>query len=174
MEIITYFLEVFVVVFWWDINETMYLNEVWKLKSNLWIPMNCDQSTPLIVQWLRVSRGSLAMCHMPCETSSERTQSSVPPNEEKSQVGTFTFLGPSQGSGVMLLEHFRSSSSFCPSSIAFSRLMWCLCSISHNLFHLQIRRPISKNSLTQLSSDDSQISVSSPDPNPKCLLGNTV
>lgn len=53
----------------------------------------------------------------------------------------------------MLLEDlgFSPSSSFCPSSIAFSLQMWYLCSISHNLWCLQIKIPVSKNSLAQLA-----------------------
>lgn len=53
----------------------------------------------------------------------------------------------------MLLEDlgFSPSSSFCPSSIAFSLQMWYLCSISHSLWCLQIKIPVSKNSLAQLA-----------------------
>lgn len=114
----------------WDINETMYVNEVLKLQNNLWIPIT------LILQWPRVSRGGLVMCHIPCETSSWACLRALFYQMMKNLGwADLLVLGPPQGSGVMLLEDFHfSSPSFCRSNIAFSLQMWCLCSISHNMF----------------------------------------
>lgn len=79
------------------------------------------------------------MCHIPCETSSWACLRAL-----FYQMMRNIVLGSPQGSGAMLLEDLCPSSSFCTSSIAFSLLMWCLCSISHNLLPLQIKRPVSK------------------------------
>lgn len=171
MEIITNF---WVLFFFF---ETMHVNEVQKLNNTLCITFDHARSTTLIVQWPRVSRGSLALCLIPRETSSQDCLEAlfyyIMTNLE---WAGFLGLGPPQGSGVILLEDLCPSSSFCPSCVAFSLLMWYLCSITHSLLHLQIKRPFQKTHWpsSHPSCDDSQISVSSSGPSPECLLENTI
>lgn len=76
------------------------------------------------------------MCHVPRETSSWACLRALFYRTMKNLGwADLLALGAPQGSGEMLLEDFHfSSPSFCRSNIAFSLQMWCLCSISHNLF----------------------------------------
>ena len=147
MEIITNF---WVLFFFWDINETMYVNEVQKLNNNLYYIWLC-LTYNIIAQWPRVSRGSLAMCHKPCETSCQDCLGALFYYIMRTpEWADFLVLGPPQGSGVTLLEDLHPSSSFCPSSVAFSFLM---VSVFHNSQPVTCtdQKTISKNSLTQLS-----------------------